>query len=152
MKNDHDKLRLTPRKILIGVIVAAVTFGALGMVSALWDNPLFIRMTPAGNWEIAALLLLSALIGVFIAIRRPACSAKTAGVGGVLGFLGIACPVCNKILLLIFGGDLLLTYFEPIRIYVAALGVLIAGWAVLREWRRDDNTCPELAKSPATPT
>ena len=30
------------------------------------------------------------------------------------------------------GGDLLLTYFEPIRIYVAAIGIAIAGWAVVR--------------------
>ncbi len=42
--------------------------------------------------------------------------------------------MCNKILLLLFGGDLLLTYFEPVRIYVAAAGVLIAAVAVAREW------------------
>jgi len=152
MKNELEKLQLTSARITKGVIVAAVTFGVLGTVSAIWDNPLFIRMTPAGGFEIWLLSLLSILMGVFIAIRRPACSGKTAGVGGVLGFLGIACPVCNKILLLIFGGDLLLTYFEPIRIYVAALGVLIAGWAVLREWRRDDITCPDYQESPVTPT
>jgi hypothetical protein len=42
--------------------------------------------------------------------------------------------VCNKILLLLFGGELLLTYYEPVRIYVAAAGVLIAAVAVGREW------------------
>ena len=51
-----------------------------------------------------------------------------------MGFIGIACPVCNKILLLLFGGELLLTYYEPVRIYVAAAGVLIAAVAVAREW------------------
>jgi hypothetical protein len=69
-----------------------------------------------------------------LTIRRRACSAKLAGSGGVLGFLGIACPVCNKVLLLLFGGELLLTYYEPIRIYVAALGVAVAALAVGREW------------------
>ena len=152
MQDESNKLQITSGRVFMGVIVAAVTFGALGTVSALWENPLFIRMTPAGDAEIWILLILSLLIGVFIAIRRPACSGKTAGVGGVLGFLGIACPVCNKILLLVFGGDLLLTYFEPIRIYVAGLGVLIAGWAVLREIRRDEMTCPELKENPVTPT
>lgn len=151
MPGEPDILRLTPARVLKGVITAVVTFAVLGTVSALWENPVFIRMTPAGHWEISALLVLSVLIGVFIAIRRPACSGKAAGAGGVLGFLGIACPVCNKILLLLFGGDLLLTYFEPVRLYVAAIGIALAGWAVVREIRRDEPTCPDLKESSVTP-
>ena len=91
-------------------------------------------MTPVGGFEIAFLAALSVLLGVYVAIRRPACSVKLAGSGGVLGFLGVACPVCNKVLLLLFGGELLLTYYEPVRIYVAALGVAVAALAVGREW------------------
>ncbi len=103
-------------------------------VAALWENPLFVRMTPAGDIEVVLLGLLSVLLGTYVAIRRPFCSVKTAGVGGVLGFIGVACPVCNKILLLLFGGDLLLTYFEPVRVYVAAIGVLAVAAAAAREW------------------
>ncbi len=111
---------VTLSRILIGSATALGSFIALGSVAALWENPLFVRMTPVSGFEIAALAILSLLLGVYVAIRRPFCSAKTASVGGVLGFLGVACPVCNKILLLLFGGDLLLTYFEPVRIYVGA--------------------------------
>ena len=149
MQGESKKNQLTSGRVFKGMIMAAATFGVLGTVAALWENPFFIRMTPADDGEILILWLLSSLIGVFIAIRRPACSGKTAGAGGILGFLGIACPVCNKIFLLVFGGDLLLTYFEPIRIYVAALGVLIAAWAFLREWRRDEVTCPEFPEKAA---
>ena len=39
------------------------------------------------------------------------------------------------------GDDLLLTYFEPIRIYVAAIGVAIAGWAVVREIQGKGVAC-----------
>lgn len=152
MRDVPEKLSLTPGRVLKGAIVSAVMFGVLGTVSAIWENQFFIRMTPAGNWEIAALLALSVLIGVFIAIRRPGCSGTKAGAGGILGFLGIACPVCNKILLLIFGGDLLLTYFEPIRIYVAVIGVGLAGWAVFLEIRRKDVACRDLPESSITPT
>ncbi len=125
---------ITERRIAIGAAVAVGAFVALGTVAALWDNPLFIRMTPAGGWEISLLAAMSVMSGVFIAIRRPFCSVKGAGAGGILGFLGVACPVCNKILLIIFGGELLMTYYEPVRIYLAALGALLIGWMVVREW------------------
>ncbi len=112
-----------------GLAVALASFAALGTVAALWENPLFVRMTPAGDLEIVLLGALSLLLGVYVGIRRPFCSVKTVTAGGVLGFVGVACPVCNKILLLLFGGELLLTYFEPVRIYVAGAGVLLASAA-----------------------
>lgn len=119
-----------------GTAVALLAFVGLGTVSALWSNPLFMRMTPVGGWEIGLLVALSALLGVYVAIRRPACANRVAGTGGVLGFLGIACPICNKVLVLLVGGELLLTYFEPVRIYVAAAGAAAVGAAVILEWRR----------------
>jgi len=125
----------------LAVLTALAVFAALGTVSALWQNPLFVRMTPAGDFEVFFLALLALLSGAYVAIRRPRCSNKKAGTGGVIGFIGIACPVCNKILLMVFGSELLLTYFEPVRIYVAALGVIITAWAVLHEWRRRDVGC-----------
>jgi len=125
---------LSLSQILKGLAVALGSFVALGTVAALWENPLFVRMTPAGDPEVVLLGLLSVLLGTYVAIRRPFCPAKTAGVGGVLGFIGVACPVCNKILMVLFGGDLLLTYFEPVRVYVAGVGVLAVAAAVAREW------------------
>lgn len=122
--------------ILKGMAVAGTSFLALGTVAALWENPIFIRMIPAGTVEITLLALMSALIGLYVAIRRPSCSVRTAGTGSVLGFLGIACPTCNQILMLAFGGEMLLTYFEPVRIYVGAAGSLILAVAVAHEWRR----------------
>ena len=139
----------TGGRLLAGAAVGLVGFGALGTVAALWENPLFIRMTPAGGWEIGLLALLSVLGGLYVVIRRPFCSDKTVGAGGVIVFLGVACPVCNKILLLVFGGELLLTYFEPVRIYVAAFGVLVAAWAVMFEWRQYE-TAPPNNQEPAT--
>ncbi len=52
-----------------GLAVAIASFVGFGTVAALWENPLFIRMTPAGDFEIALLTLLSILLGVYVAIR-----------------------------------------------------------------------------------
>ena len=98
---------------------------------SLWDNPLFIRMVPSGPIEISLLAAQSVLLGLFFAIRPALCSANSATAGGILGFLGIACPICNQILVMIFGAEALLTYYEPVRIYVAAVGVLVTALAVL---------------------
>lgn len=54
----------------------------------------------------------------------------------MLNFLGVACPVCNKVLLLIFGWNVLMTYYEPIRIYVAAIGTAITLLVVAYEGLR----------------
>jgi hypothetical protein len=135
------------RRLLLSAGVAVGSFAALGTVSALWDNPLFIRMTPAGGVEVGLLFLLSLGLGAYVGVRRSCGPDNTASAGGVLGFLGIACPVCNKLLLLLFGGELLLTYFEPVRVYVAAAGALLVGWALAREWRQGTIACGPAAEN-----
>lgn len=116
-----------------GFLVATISFLLLGSVAALWDNPWFVRMTPAGAWEVTALLSMSMLSGIFIAIRRQACSLRPTGAGGIIGFVGIACPTCNKVLMLLFGGEFLMAYLEPLRPHLATLGVLILFAITLRE-------------------
>lgn len=118
------------RHIAWGAGVAAAMFAGLGTVAALWENPLFMRMTPTGGFEIALLFLLSALAGLYVGLPQAECGKRTAGTGGVVGFLGIACPVCNKILVLIFGSALLLEYYEPVRLYLALGGVVFLAVAV----------------------
>jgi len=124
------------KRLLWGVLAAALSFAAIGTVAALWQNPFFVRMTPTAGPEISFLVVQAFLIGVYVVIRRPACSSKGVTAGSVVSFLGLACPVCNKILLYAFGTELLMTYFEPVRIYVAALGVVLTLALVVWEWRR----------------
>lgn len=140
MKLEHKTLAaightISPRRLAEGMVSAIVMFAALGTVAALWQNPLFVRMTPVQGPEVAMLAILAGLFGLYVAIRRPMCSWKGASTGSVLGFLGVACPVCNKILLLLFGGELLMAYFEPVRLYVTLAGIVMMVWLVLREWR-----------------
>lgn len=135
---------LAPVRPWHGMAAAVGTFLVLGTVTAVWPNPVFVRMTPTQGFEIWLLAIQSVLVGVYVAIRRPRCPVRGAGLGSLLGFLGIACPTCNKILLLAFGSDLLLTYFEPYRLPLAAIGAAVTAVAVAWEWRQRTRiaTCP----------
>ena len=121
---------ISARDLARGAAAAAAMFVALGTVAALWNNPFFMRMTPTGGFEVALLLLQSVLAGVYVALPQSACGKRTAGAGAIIGFLGIACPVCNKLLVLLIGSALLLEYYEPMRLYVALGGAALLAAAV----------------------
>jgi hypothetical protein len=131
-----QEIDVTPKSIARGILFAVGSFAVLGTVAALWSNPFFTRMTPTSGFEVALLAAQSILLGVYLAIPMPACAVKLASVGGVASFLGVACPICNKLLLVLFGSQLLLTYLEPVRIYLAAAGALLTGVAVVVRWRQ----------------
>jgi len=125
---------LSKSEIILSLFIALSTFLVLGTLTALWSNPFFVRMTTTTAMDIFILLSESLLLGFFLGIKTSkVCSNKKAGFGGVLGFLGFACPVCNKLLLLLFGSGLLLTYFEPIRLYVGLIGIVILGLALYQK-------------------
>lgn len=122
-------------------------FVILGTVAAIWANPMFMRMTPTSGFEVALLLLQSVLAGIYVALPNPGCGQRTAGAGAVIGFLGVACPVCNKILVYLIGSTLLLEYFEPVRLYVAMAGVALLAVAIWLKVRRKGCVAPsDLAR------
>jgi hypothetical protein len=118
-------LRISLKEVLISLIYAVFIFIVLGTVIGLWNNILFFRMTEVTFLDYFILAVESILLGVLLGVKKGSCSAGAAGIGGTLGFLGAACPVCNKLLLLIFGGSFLMIYFEPIRHWVGLIGVCI---------------------------
>jgi hypothetical protein len=137
MERYHSLVRevqaLTARELAASAGFAMVGFLLVGTVTALWPNPWFVRMTPAAGFEVSLLAAQCLLGGLYLGIRASSCGVKSAGSGSVLGFLGVACPICNKVLLAIFGSGLLLTYFEPIRLYVGLLGTGILLFALYRK-------------------
>jgi hypothetical protein len=146
-----------PFHFITGIAAALGAFALVGTLTALWPNPLFARSLPVQGFEVALLALQSLLIGAYVAVRRPHCPVRKAGLGSALAFLGVACPTCNQLLLLVFGADLLAAYFEPARLYVALAGVLvtaIAVWAELRPRRaspRGSAASTGISSSPPSP-
>lgn len=128
-----EKLRADAfRRLFRGTLAGLAVFAALGTVTAVWINPFFVRMTPVGPWELGATTLTAILAGVIVGLWVPHCRLRTSGAGGVASFLGIACPTCNKVLMLIFGGPALLAWFDPVRPYLAVTGVIIMSFAAMR--------------------
>ncbi|WP_395021346.1 hypothetical protein [Dongia sp.] len=124
-------VHLTMRMYAVAAAVAIFTFAALGTITALWPNPFFIRMTPVSGAEIPVLGLQSLLFGLYIALPKSSCGIKSVGAGSLFTFLGVACPICNKLLVALFGTGLLLTYLEPARLYLGLAGLVVTGAALL---------------------
>lgn len=123
------------RRILRVFAIGLLMFASLGTVTAVWVNPFFVRMTPVGPWELGATVLTAFLAGVTAALWVPHCRLRASGTGGMASFLGIACPTCNKVLMLVFGGPALLAWFDPLRPYLAAAGVVIMAFAAISALR-----------------
>jgi threonine/homoserine/homoserine lactone efflux protein len=109
-------------------------------------------MTPVGPWEFGATVLTALLAGVTVALWVPRCRMRTSGAGGLASFLGIACPTCNKVLVLIFGGPALLAWFDPVRPWLAAAGVIVMGYATFRTWRAFGESRSGLDPADSTET
>ena len=90
-------------------------------------------MTEVSDLDYVILGFETILIGLFFGIRAQKCAVKKTGFGGIFGFLGFGCSLCNKLLLLLFGSSFLLTYFEPIRYYVGVTGILIFSFALFQK-------------------
>lgn len=124
----------TRSEIFFSLSFSLLVFLLLGTLTALWSNPFFVRMSTTTVIDFIILTAESLLLGFYLGIKTTkACSNKKAGFGGIMGFLGFACPICNKLLLILFGSSLLLTYFEPIRIYVGLIGIGILGLALYQK-------------------
>ena len=125
--------QISIREKLSSLIIASSAFLLMGTMTALWSNPYFIRMTEENVWDYLILSVEALLIGLFFGIRAPRCETKKAGIGGILGFFGFGCSVCNKFLLLLFSLTFILTYFEPVRHYVDVLGIFLFSHALLQK-------------------
>lgn len=139
-------LVLTPRFL----IAATLSTAGVGVISAIptdiIDNPWFTRMTPVYAdqyfYWIATSILAGALIATYFAGAGKGRAAGGIG-GGVLGYLAIGCPICNKLIVGLLGVSGAMTYFAPIQPFLGAAGLLLVGVALIyrfRDLRR--GACP----------
>lgn len=97
-------------------------FVAFGIVTVLIPNKIFFRMTSINYLDYLFLTLTSILLGIYTSLHiyqkkqksNKKCTASAYS-GGIFGFLGFGCSICNKILILLLGVAGVLTYIEPYR-------------------------------------
>jgi len=115
---------------------------AVGLPTDVIPNPWFTRMIPTRPQDyvfLAITVLLAAFLGATFAFPTS-CNlqeGKLAG-GGVLSFLTVGCPICNKLVLILLGTSGALRYFEPIQplLGIASMLLLVAAiWIRLRAIR-----------------
>ncbi|MHC0431518.1 hypothetical protein ACX6XY_15200 [Streptomyces sp. O3] len=138
----------------------------IGLPTAMIPNPVFGREIPPEPWSYPVLAASSLLAGLLLATyvrtgrgapERPARperqsegqsegqsgrrASRLGSVGGVLSFLAVGCPVCNKLVLLALGTSGALTVWAPLQPALAAVSLLLL--AVAAVWRlAGEVACP----------
>lgn len=137
-------------------VVAALV---LGLPTALIPNPIFGRPIEAPAWSYLAFAVTAVLSGLLLATyvrNQPAAAAdadalpelgadeKRFTIGGLLSFLAIGCPTCNKLVLIALGTSGALTWFEPVQPVLSLAGIVVLAWALNRRLA-GEISCPVVA-------
>jgi len=122
------------RAIMFGAAGGLATLLAVGLPTAVVPNALFDRMTPTRPHDYLILGLTALLAAALSATYAlPAICPLQEGklmTGGLLSFLAVGCPVCNKVVVLLLGASGALAYFEPVQPLLAAGGLGLLGVAL----------------------
>jgi hypothetical protein len=139
----------------------------LGIPAALIPNPVFGRQIEAEPFAYVVWFASAILAGLIVADwlvpapsrdgpepHRDAAGEAGLGLGGLVAFLAIGCPICNKIVLVLLGTTGALQLFAPIQPLLGAASVaLLAGtlaWR-LRARARGCVRCVAAASGPTVP-
>lgn len=147
-------LRRLPRSTWVrALLVAAVVYVIIGIPTDVIPNPVFGRQgTPVEPWAVPVLVVTAVLSGLLLAtyfrggdaaddddvLDRPS---RFGGLGGLLSFLAIGCPICNKVVVIALGTSGALTWFAPVQPYLGLLALGLLAWA-LRVRLRGEIACP----------
>lgn len=136
-------LRFVLRTFLFAVVIAIV----IGVPTDVVANPWFTRMTPVVPLDYVFLVATSAITGAVIAsaaygnwfASRGASPTGTAG--GVLGWLAIGCPICNKLVVALLGVSGALRFFGPVQPLIGAASIVLGIAALAIRFRAVRGMC-----------
>jgi len=143
-----DDLRHWPlRKWSTAAVAALVVALVVGLPTDVIPNPVFGRSVGVTWWSYPVLVVTAVLGGLLVAtyVRVPEQEradrpARTGGLGGLLSFFAVGCPVCNKVVVLALGTVGARRWFEPFQPYLAAVSIALLVVA-LRARLRNASVC-----------
>ena len=135
------------RFVLTNLIAASLIALVTAVPTAIIDNPWFTRMTPVYADQyffwIGTSLLSGALLATYVGGVRVDGAAAGGFGGGLLGYLAIGCPICNKLIVGLLGVAGAMDYFAPVQPFLGALGLAALAVALaLRVRSIRQRTCP----------
>lgn len=159
-----------PRRWLAAVVGGLLSFAVLGLSTAVIPNPVFGRSIAPTEWAMEVLVITSVLSGLLFAsyVRNEAPVRQSGGsgsagtlakadrdsrlgaAGGLLAYLAIGCPVCNKVVLIALGSTGAVQFFAPIQPYMGVLGIGLLTFALV--FRLSREAACALPKSKSTPS
>ena len=149
----------------VAAVMTAVSALAIGLPTDVIPNPVFGRQgTPVEPWAVPVLALTAVLSGLLVAtyvdngdsaeigdmsaddtsegaagsLDRPG---RFGGLGGLLAFFAVGCPICNKLVVVALGTSGALTWFAPVQPYLGLVALGLLAWA-LRVRLRGEVACP----------
>jgi len=147
----------SPRRWGFATVGSVVVALAVGLPTDVIPNPVFGRPVAVTWWSYPVLavtaLLGGLLTGTYVRDAGPLDDtrldderpARTGGLGGLLSFFAVGCPVCNKLVVIALGTVGARRWFEPIQPLLAVLSVALMVVA-LRSRLRNARSCPIPAR------
>ncbi|MGA1034876.1 MAG: hypothetical protein ACO3VI_06140 [Ilumatobacteraceae bacterium] len=143
----------TPRQWVTAAVASVVVALLIGLPTDVIPNPVFGRPVDITWWSYPTLLVTAMLGGLLAAtyvrvsltegdderddLDRPG---RLGGIGGVLSFFAVGCPVCNKLVVIAVGTTGALEWFAPAQPLLAVASIALLAWA-LRTRLRNAASC-----------
>lgn len=159
----------TPRHWRTALFGSLGTALLVGLPTDVIPNPVFGRPIPVTWWSYPVLIITAVLGGLLLAtyVRTPSPApvgpddatpatdpdaeldrpARLGGVGGLLSFFAVGCPVCNKLVVIALGTVGAREWFEPIQPYLAVASIVLMAVA-LRARLRGSVACTVSPRVP----
>lgn len=125
------RILLSTRYIATTLVAASLVAVAVAIPTDIIDTPWFTRMIPMTSVQwffwIATSLTVGALLATYALGTAGKPSTRTGLTAGILGYLAVGCPICNKLVIALLGVSGALTYFGPIQPILGVGALLLAG-------------------------
>jgi hypothetical protein len=126
----------TWRRWATAAVVSILTAIVIGVPTGIIETPFYTRMTPVLWWNYPVWAASAVLTGLLVAtyVRPPAALSKPGAgrvtAGGVLTFLAVGCPICNKIVVALIGVSGALNLWAPIQPPLGLVSLALLGYGL----------------------